>query len=273
MDPVRVRVSGRGAPSGRLFRFWVCCILIVLTRPSLTALEGGCVPDGPSAPATVARVVDGDTLRLSDGAWIRLIGIDTPEIGRDGDPSQPFAEAALDALSRLIPADGRVRIHPGPEAHDSHGRSLAHLSVAGRSLAASLLSQGVARLAVVPPNALQATCLATVEHEARRARRGLWQHPIPGYSAGLRRGFVLLSGALIRSEMQADGRWFGELEGGLWLTAYPSALSSYPHMVEATVGSMVEVRGWLSMGGHPRLIIRHPSQLSMVTEPPSGAGL
>jgi len=36
------------------------------------------------APATVGRVIDGDILELTNGARVRLIGVDAPEIGESG---------------------------------------------------------------------------------------------------------------------------------------------------------------------------------------------
>ena len=44
---------------------------------------------------------DGDTLALEDGRSVRLLGINTPETGRDGEPSEPFAEDARALLSRF----------------------------------------------------------------------------------------------------------------------------------------------------------------------------
>jgi endonuclease YncB( thermonuclease family) len=41
--------------------------------------------DGPRAyAAPVNYVVDGDTIRLRSGVYVRLIGIDTPETGECG---------------------------------------------------------------------------------------------------------------------------------------------------------------------------------------------
>lgn len=57
----------------------------------------------------VRQVVDGDTLRLVDGRSVRLIGINTPEVGRKGRSSEPYAEAARRRLQALVNAsDGRV---------------------------------------------------------------------------------------------------------------------------------------------------------------------
>ena len=79
-------------------------------------------PAGPcvlSSPGTlplvgVAKVVDGDTLRLVDGRSVRLIGINTPELGRDGRKAEPFAVAAQRRLRALVEAsNGRVGWSPG----------------------------------------------------------------------------------------------------------------------------------------------------------------
>src|SRR5262245_61880895 len=56
-----------------------------------------CAPHCAPAPAsvTVTHVVDGDTLDLSSGERVRLIGIDAPEVGACGADT---ATARLEAL-------------------------------------------------------------------------------------------------------------------------------------------------------------------------------
>ncbi|MFZ1538713.1 MAG: nuclease, partial [Chromatiaceae bacterium] len=51
--------------------------------------------------ARVTQVIDGDTLELKDDTRVRLIGIDTPEIGRDGKPDDPGAHQASTALRAM----------------------------------------------------------------------------------------------------------------------------------------------------------------------------
>lgn len=55
------------------------------------------VPSGLASVA-VQRVVDGDTLRLSDGRSVRMIGLNTPELGKQGRSDEPFAVAARKRL-------------------------------------------------------------------------------------------------------------------------------------------------------------------------------
>lgn len=254
----------RGA-CGRLSRSCLPLLLVALALVPATpvaAAQGACLPDATGTEVRVSAVVDGDTLRLSDGELLRLIGLDAPEVGRDGLAHQPYALAATDALAAALPPHGRIRLHQGARARDAHGRLLGYASSDGVSLGDELLRNGLARAVVVPPEVAQAACLFALEDAARARGQGLWRDPVPSYD-GRERGFVLLRGRITRAEPQDDGRWFGELEGGLWLTIHADALDAYPELADFQVGDEVEVRGWLSSprGRRTRLVLRHPSQL------------
>ena len=82
-------------------------------------------PPTTVAATLVARVVDGDTVEMSTGATIRLIGIDTPEVGQCG-----YAPAAQ-RLRTLVEGQG-VTLTPGARDDvDRYGRLLRYLDVAG----------------------------------------------------------------------------------------------------------------------------------------------
>ena len=71
--------------------------------------------DPAAEPETVAvdRVVDGDTTKVfyrGTSEYVRYIGIDTPEVGADG---QCFGEEATEANESLIGDGGRAQIRPG----------------------------------------------------------------------------------------------------------------------------------------------------------------
>ena len=53
-----------------------------------TVAAGG---ERPAGTATVARIVDGDTLDLADGRTVRLVQIDTPELGSGERHSRHYA--------------------------------------------------------------------------------------------------------------------------------------------------------------------------------------
>lgn len=48
---------------------------------ALVAVAGLLTVPAPAISATADYVVDGDTIRPRSGVYVRLIGIDTPEVG------------------------------------------------------------------------------------------------------------------------------------------------------------------------------------------------
>ncbi len=198
-----------------------------------------------AAHASVRHVIDGDTLELVDGRRVRLIGIDTPEIGRQGKPSEPFAEAARDRLREL--AGGRVRLVEGLEPKDRHGRALAYLfDPDGRSLEAALLREGLGFALALPPNVSMAGCHASAERVAREARRGLWQSSPVVAATALQAGGFQLVRAQIR-QVERAGRYFWlETDGLLVLRVDPQDLPALGVAdVQGLRGRSVIARGWV----------------------------
>ncbi|MFQ5927396.1 MAG: thermonuclease family protein [Terriglobia bacterium] len=127
----------------------------------------------------VEWVVDGDTLVLDGGERVRLIGVDTPELGgsprarRPGQPD-PFAEEAT-AFVRGLVEGKRVRLAYGPEPTDDYGRTLAYVYLEnGTFLNAELIRQGYGRAYTRFPFAYREE-FRRLEQEARENRRGLWE--------------------------------------------------------------------------------------------------
>src|SRR5918999_4017222 len=56
-------------------------------------------PAGADERARLARVVDGDTVELTNGHRVRLLQIDTPEVGS----GECYSQAAARELRRLVP--------------------------------------------------------------------------------------------------------------------------------------------------------------------------
>jgi micrococcal nuclease len=89
----------------------------------------------------VARVNDGDTLTLSDGAKIRLVQIDAPELTTDC-----YGRAAQRALASLAPTGTRVRLVRDPELddRDRYGRLLRYVFVGETDVNVELVRRGAA---------------------------------------------------------------------------------------------------------------------------------
>jgi micrococcal nuclease len=126
----------------------------------------------------VARVVDGDTIRVSVGGRsepVRYVGIDTPESKKPGTPVQCFARRAAAENARLVRGE-RVRLVFDVERRDRFGRLLAYVYRArdGLFVNAALVRGGFARTLTVPPNVRFGARFAALAAQARRAGRGLW---------------------------------------------------------------------------------------------------
>ncbi len=85
----------------------------------------------------VARIVDGDTLELGNGEMVRLVGIDTPEVGECG------YQAAADNLSRLV-LRKQVRLTISDENRDRYGRLLRYVNVGSIDAGLRLIRNGLA---------------------------------------------------------------------------------------------------------------------------------
>ncbi|SFI01684.1 nuclease homologue [Pseudomonas guineae] len=207
-----------------------------------------CPAPGPMPSVQVQRVVDGDTLRLVDGRNVRLIGLNSPEVGRQGRPPEPFAEAARKRLQVLLAASGgRVALQFGQQAKDHYGRTLAHAyDSLGRNLETQLLGEGLAYRVAVAPNLALVQCQLAAERSARQARLGLWQRSPVKTPAQLKQGgFALLEGRINRIERNGGGMWL-EMGDGLVLHIARRALGDFDlRAVQRLEGRKVEARGWV----------------------------
>jgi len=223
----------------------------------------------------VAAVIDGDTLRLADGAKVRLIGINTPELGHDGAPDQPLADEARDALAALLGESPRVWLLDGVDDRDRYGRRLAWaFDAGGRSLSAQLLARGLGFHVAIAPNHGRADCLGAAERVARLAQLGVWAEPayrarsVAGLAPG-EGGFVLLRDRVTRVSFKENGWWI-QLGGKVGVQIRPADRALYSRAeIAALDGRQVQVRGWLvpMPGGWWKLALGHPAMLQGV---PSG---
>jgi micrococcal nuclease len=142
------------------------------------ATEGG---HQTAARAIVAYAVDGDTLRVrlpsGDLAYVRLVGIDTPEDVKPGAPVECGAEDAAASMRTLAPKGVSVALHRDSvaDAEDRYGRLLAHAFVAGRQLELAQLRRGWAEVYRFEGQRFDGFArFERAQDQARRAERGVW---------------------------------------------------------------------------------------------------
>lgn len=205
------------------------------------------MPSGLSS-VVVQRVVDGDTVRLSDGRSVRLIGLNTPELGKQGRSDEPFAVAARKRLEALVAdSGGRVGLRLGAQEKDHYGRTLAHLySVSGASLEAQMLADGLGFQVAVAPNVDLVDCQQAAERRARQAGLGLWKRsPVLKAEQIERSGFALVSGRVSKVQRNRGGIWI-ELQDKLVLRVAPNLLERFDSAaLQALKGRQIEARGWV----------------------------
>ncbi|WP_454875709.1 thermonuclease family protein [Pseudomonas farris] len=214
----------------------------------LSAAQAFCpAPSGLTSTA-VQRVVDGDTLRLRDGRSVRMIGLNTPELGRQGRSDEPFAVAARKRLEALVAAsDGQVGLLPGKESKDHYGRTLAHVyGVDGANLEAQMLAEGLGFQVAVAPNVDLVACQQAAERSARRAGLGLWrQSPVLKAEQISASGFAMLSGRVSKVQRNRGGVWI-ELQDSVVLRVAPNMLDQFDvASLEKLKGRQIEARGWV----------------------------
>jgi micrococcal nuclease len=132
---------------------------------------------GPSE-ATVARVIDGDTVELSSGERVRYLMIDTPEIG-----SEPECWGAEAKIANQALVEGKiVRLRYDVECEDRYGRLLAYVELSGQDINRVLVERGHACVLHISPNGDDVVDeYRALEYAAEQLGKGLWAtcNPIP----------------------------------------------------------------------------------------------
>jgi len=144
-------------------------------------------PSGPTEIALVTSITDGDTIRvdvLGQESRVRYIGIDTPEIGFDDRPAEPFAEEATTANAALV-EDELVVLETEVSETDDFGRLLRYAWLAPADTADSgtgawrlvnleLVESGLAEARDYPPDTKYSDLFDDAESAARAAGLGIW---------------------------------------------------------------------------------------------------
>lgn len=262
----------RAPQKGALLLLWV---LLFLPLPIL-AEAGQCLPFRADEWVSVSYLYDGDTVRLSDGRKVRLIGINTPEFGHAGEPSEPLAQEARQALHQLLLGQERIALRFEQERKDHYGRLLAHLYLAdGRSLQERLLEQGLAAAVAIAPNVANLDCYLAAESRANG--RGIWQQL--RFSAietsqlsRSARGFYTIQGRVERVGESRKSLWLNFANNGTSKVAVridKQDLSCFAPLFDAKTlrGKKIRVRGWLSeRQGELQMRIYHSAMLQLLDQ-------
>lgn len=152
-------------------RYWVVLAAVVAVAVTVTAAVGG------ADRFQVKWVADGDTVLLTDGRWIRYLGINTPEVATKDHRGEPLGGAARSRNRSLI--NGLpVQLEFDRARQDRYGRTLAYVTNSrGQMINELLVAEGLAYCLWLTPNDRYTGRLLKAQRQAIAARRGLWALP------------------------------------------------------------------------------------------------
>ena len=148
----------------RLRRSWAFVALLALTATSACHAA-----EAADTVCIVASVHDGDTLRCTDGARVRLTGIDAPELDQ-----RPLGLRSRDGLRAMVARGDTVRLELDVQPTDRYGRILAYVWAGDTLVNEAMLGAGLAQLLTYPPNVRYVDRFTATQRRAREARVGLW---------------------------------------------------------------------------------------------------
>jgi len=136
-------------------------------------------PPADEADLMVTTIVDGDTVQLSDGRKVRVLGIDAPDRGECG-----YEEAREFARARLLDEKVTVAADATQDSVDQYGRSLLYVARWGVDYSHAAVVAGLATATISATNPVEkAETLEMVEDTARALKLGIWGDPCTPTSA------------------------------------------------------------------------------------------
>jgi endonuclease YncB( thermonuclease family) len=251
--------------------FFQCLLPASCLLVASFAVAESCAPDRIDEFAKIARIFDGDTIQLEDGRRVRLIGINAAETGKDGQPSEPYADEAREALLSLLKPQSTVAMRFDEERHDQYRRLLAHLYTPETlSVEAWLLENGYAQLIAIPPNLWNLACYRQAEQRAQTQRKGMWSQSyyqaIDAAAFGNNiHGFRSISGRVNHVGETAKSFWL-DLYGGVALRIDRDDIQYFDGIKFTELKNhKVIARGWVhGDANRPVMRIRHPVSLQVL---------
>jgi micrococcal nuclease len=237
------------------------------------------------AAGVAVEVIDGTTLKLSDGQIVRLAGLvaPTPPLAIGNETWQP-ERAAKDALATLVANNANIEIAVAdPKARmDRHGRTLAHVIATANGkptwIQGTLLQSGHARATSMLSGGLCLKEMLSFEASGRAKSVGLWANPAynPVRADSLealkrqRTTFAIVEG-VVMSVADRGGRTYLNF-GKDWkwdftVRVSKSVLKRDPEAAAKLAGlggQRVRVRGWLDHYNGPIIEIGDLAEIEVI---------
>jgi len=233
---------------------------------TLLLVVGGYSSAGAYSLSKVVRVIDGDTIVLLNGEKVRLLGINAPELGYNGELNDPGALAAQQFLKTRV-LNKFVVIEKDAEDKDHYGRSLAHVFLkSGEHINVELLRHGKVFLNIHPPNLRYSSQLIEAQSTAEKTGKGIWSakfywlQPVTQIPEEQIKKWGRFSSTVKKVSVLEKGTklWLSD-EVYIWIA---EKNRQYFPTVTDYRGKHIEIRGWpRKRGKFWSLNAIHPSQL------------
>jgi len=160
--------------------FIITCFFVVLGRgnksnTNIFIPSTDLVQDSSSKEkSTVKKVIDGDTIELTNGSRVRYIGIDTPEITSSENPDECYSLEATNKNKELVEGK-KIKLEKDVSETDQYGRLLRYVYLEdGTFVNLELAKTGFAVSDTFPPDVKHQQEFQEAEREARQNGLGLW---------------------------------------------------------------------------------------------------
>jgi len=216
----------------------------------------------------IKAIYDGDTVQLSDGRKIRLLGINTPEIAHRNNRAEAGGNAAKQWLVKAL-ANKKVRLELGVEKQDKYKRYLAHLfTEEGLHINLELVRLGFASISIYPPNFKYADALLGASDAAEQRQLGIWQYKqyqtktVAQLNVDNKQGWQRIIGKVGRIK-QTKKNTYLSLSNKMTLRIKKLDLALFGD-IELLKGKKIEARGWVHRHKDKfTMLLRHPSALKI----------
>ena len=126
----------------------------------------------------VIRVIDGDTISVDmngEAVFVRLIGINAPEIAHNDNAGECFGEESADHLRLLISNDSVVlEFDESQDRHDKYGRLLAYVLINDDNINYLMVRDGYADEYTYEKSYKYQTDFRSARDRAKNDSRGIW---------------------------------------------------------------------------------------------------
>jgi len=217
----------------------------------------------------VEKVFDGDTILLSTGQRIRLLGINTPEVAGRNKEAESGGETAKNWLNQRL-AGKKIRLEYDVEKQDKYHRTLAYVFTEDKQhINLELVRLGLATVNIYPPNLKYVDTLLSAQDEAEQAGLGIWRDPtyapldFKSLNTNNYKGWKRVTGRILGLKKTKKYSYL-QLSNRISVRIENKALNLFPPL-KSYIGTKVEARGW-TIKQKVRFVIpiRHPGELKVL---------